>query len=596
VVFIRYGPGYFTGDIDLLTRRPSVVSCEAETDVEAIRLTPSQLRDMFTRSPQFGEKFWKSFQGRRELLLCSKFRGLSIYGKKDDKATLDAVELLFRNSVPHEWLDTSLEANRLKLRQICENVRAYPVVAHGSRVLFEAPSRAQLANHLRLRRDLPKSIYDVVILGRGAGGTWSRRLRGLGGPGVARAGRTGPGGQAGSTSRIENYAGFPDGIAGRDLAHLAYLQALKFGADFHVPSTVSSLERRDDGLFRAKTTEGDCVLGKTVIVAAGVSYGVLNVEGLKTLHGAGVHYSATNVESRLCRGCPTHVVGAGNSAGQAAMFLSQTATEVSLLVRGLDLRKMSSYLAERLLANKRVRIRYRSEVVAVDGDDHISGVRVRGPSGEISEESTSGLFVFIGTKPRTGFLPPSIVRDDKGFLQPVRRWLFFRVGKRTGRRAPPRPAFPACLRRATAEGAPPSGSPSRLETARRLLRPSTIFSSVRATSQWRASGKLDWDTSLLPRRKAPARGILGCLSSGAQAGGRACSAELAERQRIHMQTGGAIGRARLCRLRCRPTWSRCLPQAAAVTPGGRGAVPKRSFVVSPAAPRGSQGISTSARV
>jgi thioredoxin reductase (NADPH) len=142
VVFIRYGPGYFTGDIDLLTRRPSVVSCEADTDVEAIRLTPRQLRDMFTRSPRLGEKFWKSFQRRRELLLCSKFRGLSIYGKKDDKATLDAVELLFRNTVPHEWLDTSLEANRLKLRQIRQNVRAYPVVAHGSRVLFEAPARS----------------------------------------------------------------------------------------------------------------------------------------------------------------------------------------------------------------------------------------------------------------------------------------------------------------------------------------------------------------------------------------------------------------------------------------------------------------------
>jgi thioredoxin reductase (NADPH) len=416
VVFIRYGPGYFTGDIDLLTRRPSVVSCEAETDVEAIRLTPSQLRDMFTRSPQLGEKFWKSFQRRRELLLCSKFRGLSIYGKKDDKATLDAIELLFRNSVPHEWLDMSLEANRLKLRQIRENVRAYPVVAHGSRVLFEAPTRAQLANHLRLRRELPKSIYDVVILGAGPAGLGAAVYAASEGLASLVLDGLGPGGQAGSTSRIENYAGFPDGIAGRDLAHLAYLQALKFGADFHVPSTVSSLERRDDGLFRAKTTEGDCVLGKTVIVAAGVSYGVLNVEGLKTLHGAGVYYSATNVESRLCRGCPTHVVGAGNSAGQAAMFLSQTAAEVSLLVRGLDLRKMSSYLAERLLANKRVRIRYRSEVVAVDGDDHISGVRVRGPSGEISEESTSGLFVFIGTKPRTGFLPPSIVRDDKGFL------------------------------------------------------------------------------------------------------------------------------------------------------------------------------------
>lgn len=131
-----------TGDIDLLTHRPSVVSCEAETAVEAIRLTPDQLRDMFTQRPQLGEKFWKSFQRRRDLLHISRFRGLSVYGKKDDKATLDVVELLFRKSVPHEWLDTSLEANRVKLQQIREDVRAFPVVAHGSRVLFEAPTRA----------------------------------------------------------------------------------------------------------------------------------------------------------------------------------------------------------------------------------------------------------------------------------------------------------------------------------------------------------------------------------------------------------------------------------------------------------------------
>jgi thioredoxin reductase (NADPH) len=416
VVFVRYGEGYFTGDIDLLTRRPSVVSCEAETDVEAIRLTPSQLRIMFTRRPQLGEKFWKSFQRRRELLLSSKFRGLSIYGRNEHKGTLDAVELLFRNSVPHEWLDTAVDANCLKLQQLSPNVRAYPVIARGTRVLFEAPTREQLASHLRLRQELPNSTYDVVILGAGPAGLGAAVYAASEGLSSLVLDGLGPGGQAGSTSRIENYAGFPDGIAGRDLAHLVYLQALKFGADFHMPSTVSSLERRDGGLFQVRTAEGDSVSGRTVIVAAGVSYGILDLEGLKTLHGAGVYYSATNVESRLCRGCPTHVVGAGNSAGQAAMFLSQTASEVSLLVRGSDLRKMSSYLTERLFANKRVRIRYRTEVVGVDGADHIRTISVREPSGDMHDECTSGLFVFIGMKPRTHFLPPSIVRDDKGFL------------------------------------------------------------------------------------------------------------------------------------------------------------------------------------
>ena len=416
VVFVRYGAGYFTGDIDLLTRRPAIVSVEAETSVEAVRLAPQQVRNLFTRRPQLGEKFWKSFQRRRELLLKSKFRGLSIYGRKDDKATLEAVELLFRNSVPHEWLDTSCNDNKIKLEQIREDVQSYPVVTHGSRVLFEAPTRAQLADYLRLRRQLPNSIYDVLILGAGPAGLGAAVYAASEGLSSLVLDGLGPGGQASSTSRIENYAGFPDGVTGRDLAHLIYLQALKFGADFHVPSTVSNLERRSNGLYRVRTVEGDYVLGKSVIVSAGVSYGLLDVEGLDTLQGSGVYYSATNVEARLCRSSAVHVVGGGNSAGQAAMFLSQNTYEVSLLVRGPDLRKMSSYLSERVLANRRIRIRYSTEVVGIDGVDHVYGVRVREPNGEIKEEFTSGLFVFIGAKPRTGFLPSSIVRNDQGFV------------------------------------------------------------------------------------------------------------------------------------------------------------------------------------
>jgi len=416
VVFVRYGAGYFSGDIDLFTRRPSIISVEAETAVEAIRLTPKQLRDLFTRKPQLGEKFWKSYQRRRELLLKSKFRGLSIYGRKDDKATLETVELLFRNSVPHEWLDTSLDDNRIKLEQIREDVQSYPVVAHGSRVLFEAPTRAQLADHLRLRRQLPNLVYDVLILGAGPAGLGAAVYAASEGLSSLVLDGLGPGGQASSTSRIENYAGFPDGINGRDLAHLIYLQALKFGADFHVPSRVSNLERRSNGLYRVRTIEGDYVLGKSVIIAAGVSYGLLDVEGLDALQGAGVYYSATNIEARLCRSSAAHVVGGGNSAGQAAMFLSQTADDVSLLVRGPNLRKMSSYLSERILANRRVRIRYNTEVVGIEGVDHICGVHVREPNGEIKEEFTSGLFVFIGAKPRTDFLPSSIVRNDQGFV------------------------------------------------------------------------------------------------------------------------------------------------------------------------------------
>jgi thioredoxin reductase (NADPH) len=404
VVFVRYGAGYFTGDIDLFTRRPAIVSVEAETAVEAIRLTPKQLRQLFTRKPQLGEKFWKSFQRRRELLLNSRFLGLTVYGKKSDKATLDTLELL----------DTSINENSRKLEQIREDVQSYPVVARGDQVLFEAPTRAQLAGHLR--QQLPRSMYDVLILGAGPAGLGAAVYAASEGLSSLVLDGLGAGGQASSTSRIENYAGFRNDVTGRDLAHLIYLQALKFGADFHVPSTVSSLERRSNGLYRVRTNEHDYVLGKAVIVATGVSYGLLDVEGLHTLRGAGVHYSATNIEAVLCRNSAAHVVGGGNSAGQAAMFLSQAAADVSLLVRGPDLKKMSSYLAERVLANRRIRIRCNTEIVEIQGVDQICGVLVREPNGEIKEEFTSGVFVFIGARPRTHFLPASIVRNEQGYL------------------------------------------------------------------------------------------------------------------------------------------------------------------------------------
>jgi thioredoxin reductase (NADPH) len=415
-VFVRYGAGYFTGDIDLFTRRPTLMTCEVDSPrVEAIRLSPEQLRDMFPRRPLIAEKFWKSFQRKRELLLKSNFRGVSVYGRKDDKATLETVELLFRNSVPHEWLDTTVDHNRLQLEEIREDVQAYPVVTHGTRVLFEAPTRAQLADYLGLRHKLPDKVYDLLILGAGPSGLGAAVYAASEGLATLVLDSLGPGGQAGSTSRIENYAGFPNGVTGQQLAHLVYLQALRFGANFLIPSTVTNLERRKNGLYRARTSEGDYVVGRAVIIATGVSYRLLNVDGLKELHGAGVYYSATTVESRLCRNSVAHVVGAGNSAAQAAMFLSQS-SKVSLLIRGGDLKKMSAFLSERLLANDRVTICYGSEIVGVEGIEHISGIQIRDEIGSVRREPTSGVFVFIGAKPRTDFLPASIARDDKGFL------------------------------------------------------------------------------------------------------------------------------------------------------------------------------------
>jgi thioredoxin reductase (NADPH) len=324
--------------------------------------------------------------------------------------------LLYRNSVPHQWMDISQPEIARDLARLAPGRHVYPVVARGSDVLFESPSRGELADYLGLRRRLPDFVYDVVIVGAGPAGLGAAVYAASEGLSTLVLDSLGPGGQASATSRIENYAGFPDGISGQELGHQTYLQALKFGADFHVPSAVSGLECDADSHFRLSTSEGDAVAARAVVVATGVSYRLLDVDGLSELQGAGVHYSATCVEARVSKDSVVHVVGAGNSAGQAAMFLSEAAHEVSVLVRGFDLNKMSSYLSGRLLANKKVTVRFGKEVVGVEGPGHIRGVYLRGPDGEVDVEPTAGLFVFIGAKPRTEFLPESVAKDERGFV------------------------------------------------------------------------------------------------------------------------------------------------------------------------------------
>jgi len=412
----RYGAGQFTGDIDLFTGRRAVGSCQADAKVEAIRIDPDKVREMLVRRPALGARIWRAFQRRRELLTSTDFQGMRVYGPKDDKQTLETVELLFRNGVPHHWMNIAEEENTIRIREIAGREPRYPVIVWGKKLLFQAPSLSQLAEHIGLRHHLPEKTYDVVVLGSGPSGLGAAICAASEGLSTLVLDGIGPGGQAGSSSRIENYAGFPNGVTGRELAQLSYLQALKFGAEFVAPCHVTELKRDGDGLYQVRTSEGDVAIGKTVIIATGVAYRLLDVAGSNYLLASGIYYNATAVEARMCRNWPVHVIGAGNSAGQAAMFLTQYARKVTLVVRGGDLRKsMSSYLCDRVAANPQVEVRYHTQVTAIEGAEHIGAVHLRDDDGNVVTEDTTGLFIFIGAKPRTDFLPPELARDDRGF-------------------------------------------------------------------------------------------------------------------------------------------------------------------------------------
>ena len=206
--------------------------------------------------------------------------------------------------------------------------------------------------------------------------------------------------------------------SGRELALKSYVQALKFGATFSSPVSVTALGCTRDGLHEINLDDGSVVQSKTVIVSTGVTYRSMGVKGLRELHGAGVYYAATQIEAVLCKGHPVHIIGAGNSAGQAAMFLSNFSDHVHLIVRGADLSKsMSSYLSERVLVNSRIKIHLQSELRAVEGLECLTGVRIEHTvSGDVTQEESAGVFIFIGAAPCTDFVGDGVLKDSKGFL------------------------------------------------------------------------------------------------------------------------------------------------------------------------------------
>ena len=258
---------------------------------------------------------------------------------------------------------------------------------------------------------------QILIVGGGPAGVAAAVYAGSEGLCALAIEDTAIGGQAGTSSRIENYMGFPTGISGADLVYRGQIQAMKFGTRFAMPRTVEALVRRDDGTFCARLDDGDEVCAKAVLVATGVQYRRLPIDRLEELEGAGVFYAATDMEARFCRNTEAVVIGGGNSAGQAAMYLSRTAKHVHVVVRGDSLAaSMSNYLTRRLEADPGITIHYNTQVTALKGEDHLEGVTFDGPAGT-HDMATRALFVMIGAAPNTQWLSGLVGTDAKGFVK-----------------------------------------------------------------------------------------------------------------------------------------------------------------------------------
>ncbi|HWD38896.1 MAG TPA: FAD-dependent oxidoreductase [Fimbriimonas sp.] len=412
-------PGSFSGDIDVISGRASLVTGIAATDLETLTVPADCVRSIVGERPEIGEIILRAFLTRRTLLQEMAGVGVLVIGSRYCACTLRIREFLARNRYPVAWqdLESDLATNRtLQEFQVTED--EVPVVILPSGDMLKSPTDAELAKALGLTRPIEAKLYDLVIVGAGPAGLAAAVYGASEGLSTLCVDSSGPGGQAGTSSRIENYMGFPLGLSGQDLADRAVAQAEKFGAQMFVPSRVSTLTCNKLG-GHDMTIEGlGEITAKCVILAPGASYRRLEVDDLEKYENRGVYYAATNVERILCEESAVAVVGAGNSAGQAAVFMSQNSACVYLVVRGDDLRKsMSSYLARRIETSDKIRVLLNSEVCALHGDDYLEACTIADrKSGKKLKENISGIFVMVGAVPHTDWLPETICRDEKGFI------------------------------------------------------------------------------------------------------------------------------------------------------------------------------------
>jgi thioredoxin reductase (NADPH) len=414
-----HGPGRFTGEVAHLTGTPSLVRAVARTACELYAISPAGLRELLTNCPELGDLILQAFIARRQLLRESGgFTGVRVIGSRYSRDTFRIRDFLSRNLVLFTWLDleSDHEVDRL-LRRFGVMESDTPVVVWRG-LLLRNPSNRELAETLGIRQALEQTVYDLAVVGCGPAGLAAAVYGASEGLTTVVLERTAPGGQASATMLIENYLGFPTAVSGRDLVERAVLQATKFSARLIVAAPITALTF-ENAYSVLRLESGETVIAKCLLIATGAEYRRLPVDGRERFEGCGLYYAATLNEGQICQGQEVVVVGSGNSAGQAAVFLAGRARKVYLLVRGDDLhRDMSSYLARRIENTPNIEVLYHTTVLRMDGDTHLASVTiVNNKTGEQRTLITPALFSFIGAVPRTDWLPQEIERDEKKFVR-----------------------------------------------------------------------------------------------------------------------------------------------------------------------------------
>ncbi|MEH6683061.1 MAG: FAD-dependent oxidoreductase [Qipengyuania sp.] len=420
------GPTQFMGEIAFLNAGANILPMRAAKPTRTLEVPRQAMLDLMARVPELSDHVIGVFSARRRRQFELKNSAVKLIGADRDAAVQKVEQFLSRNRIPFESLD--LDGSDSETLAACNLTGHRPSVILGQDRVLDDPTPRKVAQYLHLDLDVCReTLYDLLIVGGGPAGVAASVYAGSEGLCALTIEDTAIGGQAGTSSRIENYMGFPTGISGADLVYRGQIQAMKFGTRFAMPRSVEGLTRRSDGTFCAQLDDGDEVCAKAVLVATGVQYRRLPLDRLEAFEGAGIFYAATDMEARFCHNTEAVVVGGGNSAGQAAMYLSRTATCVHVVVRGDSLAaSMSNYLTQRLEADPAIQIHYDTEITDLHGEGHLEGVTFTTPQGDRVID-TRALFVMIGAAPNTGWLSGLVETDDRGFVK---------TGAQVGRETP----------------------------------------------------------------------------------------------------------------------------------------------------------------
>lgn len=416
-VIVTHEKNEFTGDSGMLSHRGAQFHAITKGDTSIIRITPKKLKQAIAQHSDISDVLLNAFLLRQETVLNEYTGGLKLVGSGNSKETYAIRDFMDKNHIWYNFLDVEISGTALELLENFDlSLDDLPILITSEAKVCNNPSVEEVARYAGVLMDFEDKVFDLLVIGAGPAGLASSVYGASEGLSVVTIDSKAPGGQAGKSSKIENYLGFPTGISGSDLANKAYIQAQKFGCNISIPHKAESIEHTGEH-FILFATNGKTIKTKAIIAATGANYRQLPIDNLEKFEGSGVFYSATGMNASSCKDELVGVVGGGNSAGQAALFLADHAKEVHVILRSGNLgSKMSDYLVQRIKAAENIYVNLNTEVKQLHGEHHLEHIVLENGNGNLEKKNITNLFTFIGAKPCTDWLQGLVVTDRRGFI------------------------------------------------------------------------------------------------------------------------------------------------------------------------------------